>query len=413
MSSTTAVRRALMAAVLAAASLSWSPAPHAVAANPSLAAYRGLGAWVDIYDDAGWADPEGTVADLAAKRVRTLYLETCNYGCSTDLFRPGRMGRFLRAAHGAGMKVVAWYLPGFDDLSRDRRRSRLAIQFKTNDGHRFDSFALDIEARLVTPAEKRNQRILTLSRRIRELAGPSYPLGAITPPYFYHWGGPFPYRELTRDYNVFLPMAYFTGRVDGPRAAHDEVVRNVNTIRRQAGRRTVPIHVIAGIADGLTGRETRAAVRAGRERGVLGFSLYDHFTSGPEDYRHLKRVPVNPRQRPVMPLSLPADAALGNLPDGDRSHPKEVWYRIGGREGRWRFRARVFDVQEGEVTLYVNWKRVGDLRPTADGSWQGRGLTVPPRFLRSPGPNVIGLVAAGNHPGWSVWGVRKARLARL
>ena len=43
-----------------------------------LTAYQGMGVWVDIYDPS-WAHPREAVRRMAARGVRTLYLETSNY----------------------------------------------------------------------------------------------------------------------------------------------------------------------------------------------------------------------------------------------------------------------------------------------------------------------------------------------
>jgi len=118
---------------------------------------------------------------MAPKGVRTLYLETGNYRQKTDLVRPAALARFIDAAHAAGIRVVAWYLPSFASPARDLRRSLAAIRFRTAAGGRFDSFALDIEASVVTPASVRNTRLLRLSAQIRAAVGPRYSLGAIIP----------------------------------------------------------------------------------------------------------------------------------------------------------------------------------------------------------------------------------------
>ena len=256
----------------------------------SLDPFRGLGAWIDIYDQSLWNDPEAAVIGLGAAGVRTLYLQTCNDGCPGPIHRPALVGRFIDAAHAGGMHVVAWYLPGLHNLGRDLARAVKAITFQSGTGQRFDAVAMDIESRAVGAVGLRNQRLLKLSQQIRARVGSSYALGAIVPPYFADWK-PFPYRGLAGLYDVFLPMAYFTGYTDGPRAAHDEISRNVRSIRGGTGDPDIPIHVIAGIADDMSGSETRAAVHAGLELGVLGLSLYDADTSGPEDWSRLRAVP--------------------------------------------------------------------------------------------------------------------------
>lgn len=284
---------------------------HQTPAGASLALepYQGLGAWIDIYDEPAWRHPEGVIRGLSERGVRTLYLQTCNYGCSEALFRPVSMARLIRTAHAREMQVVAWYLPGLDDMRRDLRRSLAAIRFRTWEGQGFDSFALDIEARLVEPAWKRNRRLVALSRRIR--AATEQPLGAITPPWFYDWPK-FPYRTLARSYDVFLPMNYFLE--PGPVGARMHTVRNIRLIRQATGVRDIPIHSIGGVADNLSSKQTRALVRAGRAEGILGTSLYDVFTSRGGDWRALQAVILGPPATPAPPPPAPAGRPL---PFGD------------------------------------------------------------------------------------------------
>jgi hypothetical protein len=392
--------------------------PGAVSApRPRVAAYRGLGSWVDVFDGAQWDDPEGTVQAMQALGIRTLFLETSNYRRDYALFRPDMMERFIQAAHVAGMRVVGWYLPGFANLRRDYRRSRAAINFRTANGEAFDSFGLDIESREVKDVTERNDRVLRLSRRIRDLAGSSYPLGAIIPAprdlelFPNSWPG-FPYFELGEIYDVFVPMGYFTNRTDSATGAHQYTRRNIEIIREETGRPSVPIHVAGGIASSADGPEVEAFVRAVREHGVLGASLYDYATSSAEDWTPLASVPVNPRQSPALPVPVGTATALGRLPTGDRTHPKEVFYKFGGRSGAWRVRFEVFDVQAGEVSLWINWHLVRELGETANLSWsRRRTVELPDEWVRDGQRNYVHFVAAGNYPDWSLWGVREVRLA--
>ena len=279
--------RTVLALVLAALLL--NPAPGQAGRRARLAPFRGLGAWVDIYDDPGWADPAGTAAAMASLGVRTLYLQTCNYRCKNAVHRENTVGAWIDAAHANGIRVVAWYLPGFDNLTRDLERSMAAINLRTASGQRFDGFALDIEARIVTPVAKRNARMLELSRKIRAKAGRRYPLGAITPPWFYEWGGPFPYAGLAPLYDAFLPMIYFSGRTTSAHGARVHTSRNIEEIRQGTGSNKTPIHAIGGIADELNQKESGAFVRTALRRKAIGVSLYDYFTSGPEDWGQLAR----------------------------------------------------------------------------------------------------------------------------
>jgi hypothetical protein len=280
-------RVAALALLLACAAVALTPAPGPAVRKAVRTIYGGVGAWVDIFDDRGWADPEGTVEALRGYGARTLYLQTCNYRCKEDIHRPVTLSRWLEAAHAAGIRVVAWYLPGLEDMGLDTRRSLAALQFRSAGGHTFDGFALDIEARLVNPVAKRNRLVLKLSRTIRQAAGARYPLGAITIPWFYEWGGPFPYAGLNQIYDVFLPMIYFGGRGEGAKVARVNTARNIQQIRQATGNINTPVHAIGGIADQLNAREVGSFVRTAQRRRALGVSLYDHFTSDSEDWAKL------------------------------------------------------------------------------------------------------------------------------
>lgn len=259
--------------------------------------YRGLGTWVDLYDPALFADPEGTVAGVAARGVRTLYLETGNYKQRSDLFQPARLGRFIEAAHRAGIRVVAWYLPSFKNIARDLRRSLAAIEFRTPGGERFDSFALDIEASVVKSPDLRSQRLLELSRQLRAAVGGSFPLGAIIPsprgmqlvPSY--WPG-FPYAELATIYDVFLPMTYFSYRVEGGRAVEDYIVRSMAILREETGNPSVPIHVIGGIGDRTSRLEARGFMRAALGCRALGWSVYDYSVTRNSTWTALTSLPA-------------------------------------------------------------------------------------------------------------------------
>ncbi|MGH2764303.1 MAG: hypothetical protein ACRDKA_00060 [Actinomycetota bacterium] len=279
-------RRAALGLALAC-SLALSLPAVPVSARERLIPYRGVGGWIDIYDDRAWERPVRTMAQLQRRGVRTIYLQTCHFNCDQALFRPARMAELLRAAQRRRMRVVSWYLPGFVRPKRDLQRSLAAIRFRTRDGRRFDSFALDVEAMDVARVGIRNRRLVALSQRLRTRVGLRYGMGAITPPWFFSWR-PFPYRALARHYDVFLPMNYFTVRGRGPAVARVHTRRNIKLIRRQTGDPAFPIHDIGGLAEDLGGREVRAVVRTDRRHGVIGTSLYDAFTSAPSAWRQLR-----------------------------------------------------------------------------------------------------------------------------
>ena len=270
--------RLLLAAVLAAVLVASAAGASTASRPPS--AYAGLGTWLDIYATPSWADPEREIAAMDRVGVRTLYLQTGNYEQRVDLVRPRALGRFVDAAHAAGMRVVAWYLPSFAYPAQDVRRALAAIRFRSAKGERFDSFALDIEASFVKPVPLRNRRLLSLSARLRAAAGRRYALGAIIPSavgmrrHPRYWPG-FPYRGLDRYYDVFLPMAYATNaHVRGVRATFAYNAADIAAIRAHTRDPRVPIHLIGGLSNAMGAGETAGFMSAVAACAPLGYSLY-------------------------------------------------------------------------------------------------------------------------------------------
>jgi hypothetical protein len=272
--------RFLPAAAVVAALLVAPASGGAAGSSHPRSAYAGMGTWLDIYATPYWTHPRREVAAMARDGVRTLYLQTGNYEQSTDLVHPQVLGRFINAAHAAGMRVVAWYLPSFLYPAQDTRRALAAIRFRSAKGEHFDSFALDIEASLVRSVPLRSKRLLQLSARLRAAVGRSYPLGAIIPSpvgirrhrtYWPH----FPYRGLARYYDVFLPMAYATDRhIRGVMATRAYDAADIAIIRARTGKPHVPIHLIGGLANAMGTGEIAGFMRAVADCSPLGYSLY-------------------------------------------------------------------------------------------------------------------------------------------
>lgn len=271
-----------------------SPAPAAV--DASLDAYKGLGMWVDIYDDSAWKDPTAAVADMAKHGVRTLYLETGNSRSSFTIKSPAATREFIRAAHAKKMYVVAWYLPDMTNLSKDYKRIKAAIDFRTSDGQKFDSFALDIESGAIKKVSARNKALTTLSAKIRAYVGASYHMGAIIPSPVGlskkggYWGD-FPYQMCAEKYDVFVPMSYYTYHGKGATAAYKDTLENVRILRSKPGCKDEPIHLIGGIAGRQsTAAETRAFVRAVNESDIFGASLYSWPGTDGGDWKALSAI---------------------------------------------------------------------------------------------------------------------------
>lgn len=269
-------------------------------------AYSGLGTWVDLYNERPWTHPEEVVAEMAARGVQTIYLETSSYKFRKAIVHPEAVGTYIDAAHDYGMTVVAWYLPSFKPVARDYRRSLAAIGYTSPTGQTFDSFALDIEATVVADVEERNERAVRLARAIRDAVGEDYPLAAIVPdPVGSLYWTEFPYAALAETVDAFLPMSYFTFRVDGAREVRRYIRANVRAVRERTGLPDAPVHPIGGIADVARTGEVRAYVRAVLDEQALGGSLYDFPLTTTRQWevlqglRETRVVPADPVPLPI------------------------------------------------------------------------------------------------------------------
>jgi hypothetical protein len=273
-----AAAAALMAALLLGAFVPLALGKTA-SKKPSLASYRGLGSWVDIYDKHAWSKPDVVVKDMASHGVRTLYIETGNSRSKVTIFNPKAQSAFIRAAHARGMKVVAWFLPSLKNVTSDYKRIAAAIAFRTSDGQRFDSFALDIESSAVKSEKTRNSRLNALTAKIRKQVGRSYPLGAIIPSPVAlakkkgYWNS-FPYASIAKTYNVLIPMGYYTYHGKGASAASADALGNVRIIHAQPGCSKMPVHLIGGIAENSTASQVAAFAKASQKAKCIGASLY-------------------------------------------------------------------------------------------------------------------------------------------
>lgn len=272
---------AIAAVVLAllASSAAGATAPPKNHDNP----FNGLGTWVDIYSPQ-WNHPESAVKTMADHGVKTLYLETGNYRHDMSVFRPAMAGRFIDAAHAAGIKVVAWYLPALLYLKADARKALGAIRFHSASGQRFNGFALDIEATTVRSMKLRNERLIALSQRIRYAVQHQYALGAITPSPVgmspSYWPN-IPYRALTQYYKAFLPMAYSTMRgITSRSGTLNYLAQTVSDIRAASGDPNLPIHLIGGLTGPMGTKAMIGFLQAINKTKPVGFSLYafDHTT---------------------------------------------------------------------------------------------------------------------------------------
>ena len=267
--------------------------PGAPPGSWTMVVHEGLGAWVDAYDwtvELGGDEPAVGVEEIeamAAAGVQTVYLQTAHRSSASDVMEPERLDELIDAAHANDMHVVAWYLPTLVDVAADLRRLEAAAAL------RVDGLGVDIESTAVEDVAERNERLIDLSTRLREMVPAGRPIAAITlssvhvevvNPTF--WPG-YPWGYLATTYDVIMPMAYWSIRQGELREGGRYVGENIDRIRASTGDPDIPIHVIGGIADGVTDDDLVAMVDAIEGRGAIGGSLYDWATSQPTHWTTL------------------------------------------------------------------------------------------------------------------------------
>lgn len=261
----------------------------------SVGAYAGYGTWVDVYDfvpgashrSRGPALTPAVVDEMVERGVRTLYLQAARLGEESPGLLADRalLGQILVRAQAAGLKVVGWYLPRFDDVDRDLAHLQAIADYEVL-GHRFDGVAVDIEWTddVVDPAERSN-KLVALSERLRAGVGDE-PLGAIVlPPVQIEeinpdkWPG-FPWDRLVGLYDVWLPMSYWTERTEssGYRDGRAYTAENVRRLREDLDDPGALVHPIGGIGGEVTADTADGFADAVLGSGAIGGSIYDWTT---------------------------------------------------------------------------------------------------------------------------------------
>ena len=256
--------------------------------------FQGLGTWIDIYDTTLYKAPSAVAARLAARGVRTAWIETANDRSKTDVVQPAGLARLVDALHAQGIAAVAWYLPGHDAGGKDLRRARAMLSFRTPAGDGFDGVALDIESLRTKNVKQRTARMLDLLERLRDDAG-STPVAAITyPPRAFErhlsWWPGFPWSEIAGKVDAIVPMLYTGGGFKGYDATYGYVARSLRLLRAAVGD-DIAVHAAGGVANRMTEEELKAFDDAVLDDGTAtGWSLYDLQTTTPAGWAAMARL---------------------------------------------------------------------------------------------------------------------------
>jgi Putative peptidoglycan binding domain len=187
------------------------PAPAEVAAPPARPAKPiiplGKGMWLYQLSMSEGGDANKVVAK--AKKAGLTHLYTRLGSSKKGFYAQDELNKLLPVAHAADLKVIGWDFVYLTDPVADALRAKAEIDYTTPDGHRIDAFSADIE----TAAEGVNltpEGAAAYGAKLRELAGPSYPLIATVPR-----PSPkraFPFAEATAAFDAIAPMVYWQNR---------------------------------------------------------------------------------------------------------------------------------------------------------------------------------------------------------
>jgi len=272
-----------------------APAPARPASTDRTAPFRGVGTWVDVFEWApSYASPPGTAVDLlptavdamAAAGVQVLYIQATRFNNPTgaDIVDPEILAQWVSRAKAKGMTVVAWYLPTLTDPAADLRRLKAMAKLPDVAG-----IGVDIESTAVKDPALRSARMVELSKAVRA-ALPDRALSAVVLPAvdtdvvnLKYWPG-FPWQEIRGIYDVWQPMGYWTNRTtsSGYRNAERYTRENVERLRAHLGDPKAVVHPIGGIMNKATADDVTGYLKAVRETGCVGASLYTWGTSQPE-----------------------------------------------------------------------------------------------------------------------------------
>ena len=225
--------------------------------------------WEPQYVEGG--DPGAIIARAQATGLTHLYVRM---GSSVDGFTAAEfLDALLPVAHAAGVRIIGWDFPYFDNVNGDILRASEAIHYTTPTGDRIDGFTADIETPLEYVALTAENAAF-YGKVLREFVGPGYPLIATVPRPSAARQADYPYAEVVASFDAIAPMVYW---IDQP---PDEEAANAVDYLSQFGKPVLPIGQAydGGLEGGPPGTPTADEITnfidAANAHGAAGVSFW-------------------------------------------------------------------------------------------------------------------------------------------
>jgi hypothetical protein len=255
-----------------------SPAPRpATSIELATRATSGIGMYVWRWQKAGGV--ASVVERAKAAKINFLVVRASSQ--SQGVYLGDILNDLLPKAHAAGIKVVGYDPPRFEDVAADARRAVALINYRTPTGHGIDAFGADIEPawNLLTPQNAERYGFF-----IRDMIGARFPLVAIVyPPN--QVGSRVPYAQIAQHFDVLSPMSYWRAKtVDGKTfmaasveqlKAYGKPVSAIGQAFAYSGHPQVALRAFPPKP------EFDAAVASARSAGAIGMSFWVWETAEP------------------------------------------------------------------------------------------------------------------------------------
>ena len=245
--------------------------------------------WIWQWDRTAGGDAAAVVAQARAEHLHQLWVRVGD--SMNGFYGASELQQLVPAAHAAGLAVIAWGFPYLYDPVGDAHWTAQILDWRSTGpgpqaGQEVDGYSADIE-RPSEGVDLTAQRAAVYLEQVRAVAGSRPVVATVYPPSDAYWRhGGYPYRAMAPYVDAFAPMIYW--ECTDPGADADAAVARLASLR--------PVTVIGqafnlasvgGRTVSPSGAEISEFLRAGRQAGAVGASLWVWQDATPQEWAAL------------------------------------------------------------------------------------------------------------------------------